>query len=514
MMSTEREQQVRDIPSKMEAYARLALTVDAAAKALEGGESIPVEMFTKEFEAQAVQFGKDVNIWTIFNGLLEKASKEDLFKSGSTANVVVSVGGKVFNITLKKVSSDQVAFDVNLSMYYLHSDTKRLSIRDINHGETIRVLQQGNLVVAQKGDMRVTQNQYVNRPHQVEAILATVGKKIVDGDIQQDSSKQTVQPTQLITAATGTGKGGMLGSVASVYGNGIFVVPDDLVTDAVKEQEHFVGMIPKTLPTDIKAEDVERYLKDNPYVVMSHSQLAKFAGNLEGQNIFLDELHQASTSTLEQLKQHKNHILGVTATPNLGLYGVLGQPVYDLSLYRAQNELRSVRQVVCRDGVVKQNELSEKVVSSLLTRSGKVGASMKGYSKSNPQKNVRLSSQVQGMVFSDDENTARQVHSLLSGLGSNAELLGKLNKQASEDRRENGISIEASISLELLSAQRQLIKYSMQLEFLKLMGKISDDEEKKLWIAVRNGEGDSIVATKYRDAISGLSTTQLLFSFS
>lgn len=49
----------------------------------------------------------------------------------------------------------------------------------------------------------------------------------------------------------------------------------------VNDAKNFVFVPPVKLPAGITAENLESFLADNPYVVMSHSQLVRFADGLK-----------------------------------------------------------------------------------------------------------------------------------------------------------------------------------------------------------------------------------------
>src|SRR3989337_1127899 len=208
------------ITKRFKAYARMALAVDATAKALQHRETISAQEFERKVgpavaKLKVSSVGRK-DIWTVFNTILSETKfTEDLFAGGKTAaELAVEVDGKVLHVHITKDPNKPGEFHVHVGQYYLDSN-QDLMMNPIT-SEPIQISLVGRLFVARDPStgIEVTQSKSLHRHHNLEAILATVGKELKDGEITDLASGLPDQSIQLITAGTGSGKSGILGSSA------------------------------------------------------------------------------------------------------------------------------------------------------------------------------------------------------------------------------------------------------------------------------------------------------------
>lgn len=263
MSKTIDDGKLKSAQDRLTAYAKIALTVDATTKAF-SGEAVTAEQFTKKVKDTPVLTSGKKDLWSILNVAISEASKDGatLFQDGSdVASLAVAVDGKVMQVTLTKVDGSPDAFDVSVSKYSLDRDGE-LSTTPINN-EDIRVSRQqdGTLSAQMPGsDVVITQTQFLDRPHQVDAVLASVGLSMQDNGSIQPTSK-AVQTAQLITAGTGSGKSGILASAALAHGSGIIAVPDNLLSDAVGDTASFVNEKPVVINDKSTQADLDKALQ-------------------------------------------------------------------------------------------------------------------------------------------------------------------------------------------------------------------------------------------------------------
>ena len=505
------------------AYTKLAYAVNATNNALRR-KSIESQKFRKQYpDVKRLLNEKsesgDIDMWTVFNVLFQKRLYNPLtFASDGTASVAVDVKGKIFHVTLKKVGEQNNEYDVQLAKYYEVKEGKTTVLKlGEPFTDVLRIKKRRNLLIASDPEtgVKIVKNQYIDRNYQAEAMLATVGMQMdAKGKILPltvNEEPVPVNKAQLIVAGTGAGKGGIIATTAMMHGRGIFVtLPGKLVNDMVVEANSFIRsedgrQIVEKFPDELPPKEVAAYLRDHPYTVMSHDQLVFYANVLQEQNIFIDEAHLIVPKVFkedseENVKKESlkgivanNKVLGVTATPTIQLKELLGDPVYDLSLYKAQNEFKTVRAVSAEDTAVKSEKLAENAVKKLLTRSAKVQPTMRGWVR-DPVKNTILSSQAQGFVFTDDPSTALEVHNLLSGLSlkSSSDLRATLNKEALRDRVGNKTKTKDKIDIytEVATEQRNIIECNVKIDIIVTLGITKNT--KKLQELVRNRKFDEL----------------------
>ena len=508
--------------NKATAYTKLAYAVNATNNALRR-RGVDSQKFRKQypevkriFDARRTTSSAETDVWTVFNVLLQKRLHNPLaFDSNNTASVAVDVNGRIFHVTIKKVDDKENEYDVQLARYYEAKEGKSTVLKlGEPFTDVLRIKKKKNLLIASdpKTGVSIVRNQYVDRNYQAEAMLATVGMQLEDkgkiSPITVNEEQVPVNNAQLVLAGTGAGKGGIIATTAMMRGKGVFVtIPGKLVDDMVREANSFIKsedgrQLVEKFPDDIAPEDVAAYLHDHPYTVMSHDQLIFYADVLKKQNIFLDEAHivvpkvtkgdneaQARSDKLKEIVAN-NQVLGVTATPTMQLKELLGDPIYDLSLYKAQNNFKTVRAVSSNDVVVNEEKLAENAVKKLLTRSATVQPSMRGWVR-DKTKNTVLSSQVQGFVFTDDPNTALEVHNMLSGLKANSNLRAALNKDALQDRFGKKKTREkVDIYDEVTKTQRKIIECNVKIDIIVALGVIKNT--KRLQELVRNKKFDEL----------------------
>lgn len=508
-----------DKTNRVEAYARVALTADATAKAVKG-EGLKVDDFKKVASQEQVQSVKaSANpLFDIFNSL----KPDQLEFTSNQATQVVEVGGKVFQVTLARESEQSNNYQVSLSQYAIDANNQLTTnpITKAPIGVSVARDAQGQVttVTAEEQGIKVVSGQFLDRPHQVDAVLATVGKtRDAAGSIVDLPQKPTLQKAQLITAGTGSGKSGILASAALASNGGVFAVPSSLVSDMVDDAKKFTSVPPKTLKDKPAEQSVGDFLQANPCVVLSHDELLANAAEIKGRNVFVDEAHEltANKDKADKLKgltspNENNTILAVTATPNQELYDIMGKQIYDVSVFQAQNELKTVRPVVTSDVEALKADIADQALTQLLGRDSKVTDSMKGYNKDNPEANSKLSSEVRGMTFADDKATAQAIFDKLQVIQTDKALQQALNKAA-------GRGEGTDIAKELNSAHNKAISDSLKIDILCTIAvvtstkkldkegeeKLRADTEKKLRAELRKDKNFDL-DKKFTEAVRGL----------
>ena len=507
---------------KATAYTKLAYAVNATNNALRR-RGIDSQKFRKQYpevkrmvDERRTASGAETDIWSVFNILLQKRLRNPLtFDSNGAANVAVDVNGRIFHVNIEKVGDKDNEYDVQLARYYEEKEGKSTVLKlGEPFTDVLRVKKNRNLLIASDPEtgVSIVRNQYVDRNYQAEAMLATVGMQLEEkgkiSPITVNEGPVPVNNAQLVLAGTGAGKGGIIATTAMMRGKGVFVtIPGKLVDDMVREANSFIRseggkQLVEKFPDNIAPEEVAAYLHDHPYTVMSHDQLIFYADVLKEQNIFIDEAHvivprvtegdSEAQERSDKLKEvvASNRVLGVTATPTIQLKELLGDPVYDLSLYKAQNNFKTVRAVSSDDVVVSGEKLADNAVKKLLTRSAQIRPGMRGWVR-DKAKNTVLSSQVQGFVFTDDPNTALEIHNSLSGLKTNANLRTALDKEALRDRFGKKKTREkVNVYDEVTRTQRKIIECNVKIDIIVALG--VSKNTKRLQELVRNKKFDEL----------------------
>ncbi|CAL7962838.1 hypothetical protein GAMM_40067 [Gammaproteobacteria bacterium] len=529
---------LRKAQDRARSYAELAYAMNGTDLAFRQRSVSPMlfRKYHKKIQDENPVEGTPIDMWTVFNIVFQKRREKLKFDEYGEATVAVDVNGKILQVHLREVKDRPGEYDVQLQRFYEETTVvevptlgkpKKKSTTEIKLSEpftgVIRIQrkktkEKDDLFVAidpQTG-LKIVKGQRVDRNYQAKAALATVGMTMDEKTgkimpiIDTEGQPVPVKYPQLIVAGTGAGKSGMLFTSAMIHGRGIFTTiggNTTLVDEMVDEANKFIktedgkGNAVEKFPDKLGLEEAAEYLKQHPYVVMSHDQLILYAPILKEQHIFIDEAHSIVPRSFDQsveaerrrvvLKEivDNNMVLGVTATPTIQLEELLGKRICDITLYEAQNTLKTVRQVDVEDRLVKKEDLVKAAVSKLLTRSTEVLSGMKGCS-ADPTKNTILGSQTQGIIFTDDPATAKKIHDLLISLSldpkksENAEFLTALNKEASRNRAGSGnkhtksLAKKSDVYREATDAQHKMIEYSVKIDIITNLAGVTSNKEK------------------------------------
>ena len=547
----DRERREREAPKKAQAYAKLACAINAVNKALRDKYYVGAKRFEKYYQTEIikkrlkiakVEEGENKDVWSIFNALLQRENIRQLsFNDKGRAEIAVEVYSNVFKVTIQKATDStgatiQGAYDVQLQKYFQDA-TDVVKLGPEFFKTPIRINKRGNLLVAtdKETNTKIVRDQYIDYDHQVTAMLKTQGLEMDEtGEIHPIANISPPPPPppyhpQLIVAGTGSGKSGIIATTAMVRGRGIFATQPELVGGMVRDVNDFVkkedgSPIAVGLPSEdpdnpgqpLSEEYVAKFLDDHPYVAMSHDQLILYSGILKDQNIFIDEVHSVVPKSYERDYEEKmavlnsivsnNRVIGTTATPTNQVIDLLGtpnpfpppskKPIYELTLEEAQKVLKTVREIKVypEELPIEEDQLANEAVKKLLTRHAELTKEMRGYDYKDKAKNTRLSSCTQGLVFTDDAQTAREIHNLLSGLKDNNKLCGTLNSEASRQRSAE----EADVYKEMTETQRKIIESNIKIDIIVNLG-VSTKTRKDLQKLVRNGYFDEL-GTIYKDS--------------
>lgn len=422
---------------------------------------------------------ESVSIWNLIKELSNGNSNDykDYFeevqqesKTIKRADLFVNYAGKSFSLTI----------DTDADTFQSDNKEMRVTLGDARWSDTkgeMEIVNQNQFVVQQNKDnlsiditrglkdneieaifgdpnyrMQLTSNIYMPKDHQMDAVLA-----LGDG-FSAD------QNAQLIIAGTGTGKTGIGAVYAHAMGKAIIVVPEGLEKQAADDINDFIGrgydsndykvkILTNSGNSDEKhasystEEELQTHLDNSKFLVINHGQLKDIASKVRGQNLFIDEAHEITATSVDiavinQLKEN-NKIVGVTATPSSMTYDALGQPVTVISLPYAQQQLHAVREVVTGDEIVGEKANTNNA-DAVATKA--VELSVKNDWKVKEGKSAH-GADVQGMIFTDNP----EVTSLISQ---------KLERELSE-RTEIGIKMQ--------QAQKQHIADSMNADIINLL---------------------------------------------
>ena len=417
------------------------------------GKTIKVIKFDEEKE-------KVEDVWDLFKKLISKQiSSGNVFGSispGVPATVAVNIRGKIFRATFSGVKNPDSknacfnnVFDVQLQEYYVDKEGKK---QELKVGppllSDVRVRSNsstGEVVAFKRGtNIQLSSGRYRDRIYQASALLSIIGKEINNGKIVDKIDPKTNEPVkvkypQLIIAGTGTGKTGILATAAAAYGSGVFVTKDKkLVQEMVKDINSFVktdGVVATALPDDFNG-DINEYLKEHPYTVMTHSQLLKYADSMKQKKVFIDEVHalcpksynkdfKKIEATLQTLMKD-NDVLGATGTPTNEVKQVFGGEdavICNIPLHDIQYKEHMVRQVQSSDVEAKFEESKEFYENSVIEF-------LAANSPNSIQHTIDKASQQQGLSFWDDPEKARKFYEVLNNLGKNPQLQERINAAA------------------------------------------------------------------------------------
>lgn len=473
------EEREKKVPEQAIAYAKLAYAVGAVEQALKQ-RGVSAKRFEEQYEQLMrnaivkVSKSEDNNVWTIFNVLFQKENLKGLrFDANNEAVLAVEIHGRIFKVTFKKITAN--VFDVVQLHQYQADPSNPLKIIPGAPllKEPVRVSKKGNLLIASDREAKATvvKDQYVDRSHQIEAMLRSVGIQVTPAGIQQQESRPG--SPQLIVASTGAGKSGILSTIAMVHSGGVFATQSGALVDGlVKDINDFVksengSPVAKKLEDldhpgqPMSAEYVANFLEKNPYTVMSHEQLILYADVLKGKQVFMDEVHSIVPMSYERDSAEKmealhkiianNAVIGATATPTAEVTKLLGGYENDLSLYVVQNRLRTIRQIVKKNTDIRapKGREAEAAVIQALTWCDFLRADVKGYTNATAKqgRNFRFGSQSQGFLFAlNDVATARKMHELLSSLEDSSEegvrLATHLDEVAAQNRAELSVELQ------------------------------------------------------------------------
>ncbi len=520
----ERERREQAVPKQACAYAKLAFAVNAVDQALKL-KGIKPSVFEREYgsmsKALRVEAGEKKDMWSIFNVLLQQENIKKLtFDSENRAEVVVTIASRIFKVTLRKVTSTTGTiipnkFDIQLQQYRETPSGVGIAVElgPEFFKTPLRISRRGTLLVAVDSATKATvvKDQLVDRNHQVDAMLRTVGMQMDSrGEIHPISEPSLKgKHAQLIIAGTGAGKSGMIATTAMVHGRGVFATQsgklvDGMVNDLndfIKKEDGSPAAI--KLPSEDPAHpgqplskgDVVKFLDEHPYTVMTHDQLILYADILKDQNVYIDEVHSIVPKSYERGSEEKmaalrtiianNSVLGTTATPTTQVRELLGKPIYDLSLHDAQTKLKTVRAIATEDTVVAEAKLAEETVNKLLTRSTKLKPGMIGYSQKNTKGNIRVGSHTQGFVFTDDSELAGEIHQHLS------------DKKGANAKVYDGV----------VATQHKIIECNVKIDIIVNL-RVSDKNRKDLQQLVRNERFDELDAI-YKESLEKYRFQQL-----
>ncbi len=498
-----------------------------------------------------VEKGASPSIWHLIKKLSHEKAQQDAADKKSTdyleyfkeveqdgkavkkAELVVNYAGKPYSLSME-IDADK-----------FHSDSKemRVNLAEAKWSEERReivVENQRNFVVKQEkenlsidvtyglsrdeietrfGDpdyrMKLTANIYMPREHQMDAVVALRGG--FEGEQQEADAAlgqgfKANKKAQLIIAGTGTGKTGIGAVYAHAMGKCIIVVPEGLEKQAADDINDFIakgydegkykvkvlnnkGVNNENSASYSSEADLQACLDDNKFLVVNHSQLRKIADQVKGKNIFIDEVHEITSTpedlvTIKHLKRD-NKIVGVTATPSTMTYEALGKAVSVISLPYAQQKLGAVRKVVTSDEKVGEqtstnnNEaVATKAVELSVKRDWlfKEGTSIQG-------------ANVQGMIFTD-----------------NPEVTALVSRKLEEELTQG-----TEVGLKMREAQKQHIADSMNADLITALNfkKEGDNlvtvdkqiSEKGLQKLSRDGELAGYLTkegTKFKDSLQEL----------
>ncbi|CAL7963524.1 hypothetical protein GAMM_40308 [Gammaproteobacteria bacterium] len=447
------------------------------------------------------------NIWSIFN-ILEKTlalkKEEGLeFNEDGIATISVEVQGRFLEVTIKKDPNSGIIPGTNntpeefkiigLSQYWWEkewNEAKNAYVRpdwpnanrhiiELNKDQPIEVKIKDGLISAYSHETKVEiiKDQFIDRNYQADLMLKTVGLEMTKEGLIKKTEEEPSE-TQLIVAGTGVGKTGVILTTALMYEDGIFAVPSDALVDQmckdandfIKDKDKSKNPLTVKLPKNIEDVDVEKFLKSHKYVVMTHEQLIKYAKVIKNRHVFIDEAHTLVPRSFEKENkrnvsealdsiENNNITLYTTATPTSELEA-RAVKIEDFSLYRTQHEEKMVRPVATEDSLKNSEDLSKTAVENLLMRETEIKPEMKGYSNTELEKNYRLASQVQGLIFTDDPIIAQEIYENLSH--DNLAQLNNNDKAINSKKaaiREN-ISAIKKIETDIGKNTQQLLKES------------------------------------------------------
>ncbi|MFZ4125711.1 MAG: DEAD/DEAH box helicase family protein, partial [Rickettsiales bacterium] len=547
-------------------------TILGATGAWLSGNGLPADVYESQYQNRIVLSDDLVAIrgpqrtWRIFNELITAVGTNSDIPSteirdngnliGHRRHVAVELQGHIYNVTIDTSVTDPNAFSVSMANYIDNDGsieispiteepvtvvrdpiTQEISV-DLTHGLTREERQQR----FGSSDYELQLKQGVSAPydHQQAAILDIAG-----------SGHQNA----LITAGTGTGKTAILAGYAMATQNAIFSVPTDLVPEMIKDSSGFLnGERAVVIPDNDfqrmieNPTELQTFLSDNPYVVLSHDQLLAAQPYLQGRNILIDESHEITGGA--DAERHNrvaallrdNITVSVTGTPDSTLLELHNNTVTsDIPLYRAQNELRTVRQVVVNDvraGVIGENNLNARVYAALeqsLTRYTYIQPDHVGYVSPDAliaktpsmsqedaiaeamRRNRRVQADVQGMVFAqgDPEFVAAYQQGMEQVLAGNHPQQAELSDAASNnafqaelaERQRLGASAanigtfqsagpqQVDLSTQIRTAQAQNIANYMNIEILAALDPRLKPKDLQTTVRTGNDLGSSIPST-------------------
>lgn len=496
------------------AYARLAYVTDAVNQGICEGRFVRLQDMGRAIRAGQEEDKRD--IWTIFDIALQEAKKQNRqveFDRHGKSVITVRVGGRVFQVALKK-ATDKLGktipntYDVSELRQYIGEKGTPLTLGANILKSDIRVKKTKNSLIASDKETgtEIVRGQHVSHGHQADGMLRIFGKQLKGGEISPVSGDETVaKNSKLIVAGTGAGKTGIIATAAMVYGRGIFATQSSVADNLVNDVNKFIttaGVAEKFVDAadgkKLSRAEFAEILRTKPYIVMTHDQLIKYADELNaltGQRIFIDEVHsivpknyetagsyvdpakQEQKSKLEKILQ-TNIVVGATATPTNEVEELLGKAIYELSLHDAQKD-KTVRATRPKYQPTAKESLAAQAVTSLLTRSdtvkeGEVGCIYtKG--KPDPTKNTVHSANAQGIIFSDDAETAEKIHELLSKISGKCDDRDPLCQKMQEAKK----------------TQKSVIEANMQINIILSLG-VPNQTELALQKMVRHGNFDAL----------------------
>jgi hypothetical protein len=545
-------------------YAKVCYGLEATAQVLQGesvDSDLVSELFKKQKDAveqqleqqkeqdegitkkqQNKNFGKKIklvefskadkveDVWDLFKKLISKQmSAEKVFgqiKPGVPVSVAVNIHGKIFRVTFSGVKDTDDnskcysnVFDVQLQQYYFEGEDKKAVLKvGSNLLDKVRVKLSGDEVFAYKCGTKIqlSSGRYRDRIYQLNAFLSIIGKELSKtGEITDKIDPKTklavaVKYPQLLIAGTGTGKTGILATAAAAYGGALFVTKDKkLVQDMIKDVNSFIktdGVVAGVLPDNF-AGDINTYLKEHPYTVITHEQLLKYAGDLKQQNILIDEVHAVCpksysetfkdvASKLQNIME-SNNVLGATGTPTNEIkqvFGGEGAIISNIPLHKIQNEERMVRRV-------QSNDIETTVEDKDKFYKDSAAAYLATNSPNNIQGTVDKASQQQGISFWDDPIKAARFCKVLNELDKDEQLQERLNTEAlaneqdltskTEELPELPAEDKRNVYGEIRKAQYKNIGHTVMIDIILKLGWVKK-QEKDLQELLLIGKSDEI----------------------
>lgn len=472
----------KDRVQRLKAIAHLSKVANATAKIFSDTKKVEASAFKTYCDnnsTQSVKLDKgERNIVKLFQGVFDAIAKEGglAFDESGIATVVTYIDGKVLDVEIKQVKNaageiENDKFEVALIELKLDASGVLIIGKKSCYTPVARMTKGDKVIyTASKDGLEMSQDKNFNFDHQAQAIDDSVDNR--------KAEKRDEQRVQLITAGTGSGKTGILASSAYACGSGIFVVPKDMLKETAEGTENFsIGKLAIYEPP----ADLAKFLKENLYVALDHDTFIKHCGNLVGENIFIDEVHQLASSNESEQENLKSFLaankgedggytLAVTATPSLETYEIFGNQVSDFSLFDARNigAIRDVKKDHIEDATIKDYAL-------------------KAFDVSMSNVDAKTSVPVQGIVFFDDENEAGKVNKLFNDPKANSALMDQRVK-----------TVEANIKIDIILQTIRLREEPKATE--KDIEDMKDDLQK----AFRAGDPKDDIGTAYTKAIQGL----------